>query len=150
MTLARFYLQRPARMWRHAKVMLPVVFFLRPEWCGNFEKSAGFAPGSKSRSFSLWSMLHERLLSRIGKAILIALLIAPLVLTAAWIRFPEKRMRLEFAALLVAGILIAFATAVYGEAWDNVKHMFLFNLLMDAGLLWMLATIGTRRESDKV
>jgi hypothetical protein len=38
-SIVRFYLSHPARLWRHAKVMLPIAFFLRPEWCGNFERS---------------------------------------------------------------------------------------------------------------
>jgi hypothetical protein len=121
---------------------------LRPEWCGNFEQSAGRPPGTKSRGFSLWSSFHEQVLSPAGKVILVLLLTAPIMLAAAWVRFPERRLRLEFAVLLVLGALIALASAVYGEAWDNVKHMFLFNLLLDTGLVWLLATIWFRDESN--
>ena len=136
--VARFYLARPARMWRHAKVMLPIAFSLRPEWCGNFEQSAGRPAGAKSGSFSLWSAFHERVLARAAKAILVMLLIAPLILIAMWIRFPGRRRGLEFAFLWVFSSLIALGAPVYGEAWDNVKHMFLFNLLIDAGLIWVM------------
>jgi len=146
-TVARFYLLRPGRMWRHAKLMLPVVFSLRPEWCGNFEQSAGFGPGAKSRRFSLWSAFHERVLSPVGKVILVVLLIAPLAIFAAWIRLPERRLRLEFAVWLVLAALIALAVAVYGEAWDNVKHMFLFNLLIDTGLVWTASVLWSARDS---
>lgn len=135
-TVVRFYLVRPARMWRHAKVMLPIAFSLRPEWCGNFERSAGRPPGAKSSSFSLWSVFHERVLTWIGKAIVVMLLIAPVILIVEWIRSPERGRGLEFALLWVFSSLIALGAPVYGEAWDNIKHMFLFNLLIDAGLIW--------------
>jgi hypothetical protein len=146
-SLVRFYLARPGRMWRHAKVMLPAVFLLRPEWCGNFERSAGFAPGSKTRNFSLWSAFHERILARVAKTILVVLLIAPLAFIAAWARLPGMRLQIGFGALLVMGALIALAVAVYGEAWDNVKHMFLFNLLLDAGLVWIASLLWSARGS---
>jgi len=147
MTVARFYLLRPSSMWRHAKRMLPSVFLLRPEWCGNYERSAGFRPGARSYRFSLWSAVHERVLSRVGKGILVLLMMAPLVLVVAWIRFPEQRLRLEFAVVLVLAALMALAVAVYGEAWDNVKHMFLFNLLIDAGMIWVASVLWTGRGS---
>jgi hypothetical protein len=146
-SVARFYLARPGRMWRHAKIMLPVAFLLRPEWCGNFERSAGFAPGSKSRSFSLWSGFHEHVLARVAKPILVVLLIAPMALIAAWIGLPGKRLQIQFGLLLTLGTLIAFAAPVYGEAWDNVKHMFLFNLLVDTGLVGVTNVLWSARGS---
>jgi len=47
----------------------------------------------------------------------------------------RSAMPIEFCALLTVGCLIAFATAAYGDAWDNVKHCFLFNLELDACLI---------------
>jgi hypothetical protein len=135
-TVARFYLARPARMWRHARIMLPIAFLLRPEWCGNYERSAGHPPGARSYSFSLWSAFHERILGRAAKANVVLLLIAPFILIAMWIRFPERRSGLEFALLWAFSCLISLGAPVFGEAWDNVKHMFLFNLMIDTGLIW--------------
>jgi hypothetical protein len=136
-TLVRFYLSHPARAWRHAKAMLPIAFSLRPEWCGNFEQSAGRGPGAKSHSFSLWSTFHQRVLTPAGRAILIVLLLAPIALVAGWIRWPKERIIFEFALLLSLSALAVFAVPVYSDAWDNVKHMFLFNLAVDTGLVWM-------------
>ena len=50
-TVARFYLLHPARIWRRAKALLPVAFSLRPEWCGNFEASAGRPEGAEGDEF---------------------------------------------------------------------------------------------------
>ena len=141
-TVGLFYLSHPARIWRRTKAMLPVAFSLRPEWCGNFEQSAGFPPGARSRAFSLWSGFHERVLARGGKAIVLVLPIALIACIAAWFRTRRNRLRIEFCAALCTCCLIAFLVPVLGDAWDNVKHLVLFNLLLDTtlitgvGLLW--------------
>jgi hypothetical protein len=139
-TIARFYLARPTRIWRHAKRVLPVAFSLRPDTCGNFERSAGFPPGAKSQTFDAWSGFHEHGLTLCGKLILIALLLCPFVCVAAWLRAAsETRRSIEFFALLSICCLLSFGIAICGDAWDNVKHLFLFNLLLDA---WMATGIA--------
>jgi len=131
-TVARFYLRHPARIWRRAKVLLPVAFSLRPEWCGNFEASAGRPQGAKSHSFIVWSTFHERILTPLGRFLLIALVISPIIAIAFRSRNPAG---LEFLTVLTVCALVAFLTAAIGDAWDNVKHMYLFNLLLDAWLI---------------
>jgi len=138
-TVARFYLRHPARIWRRAKALLPVAFSLRPEWCGNFEASAGKPPGAKTQRFTLWSAFHEHILASVGRFLLIALAISPVLAIAFRSRNPAA---LEFVAVLSACALIAFLTAAIGDAWDNVKHMYLFNLLVDAWLI-SLVQFGT-------
>jgi hypothetical protein len=139
MDIARFYLRRPARMWRRARGFLPIAFSLRPEWCGNFEREAGFGPGAKSHSFAVWSAFHEQILSRAGRAILILLLASPLAAIVLWIRLPGHRFQIECCALLAMGCLLSFAVAAFGDAWDNVKHCYLFNLQLDACLILCLS-----------
>ena len=134
--IVHFYFQHPARIWRHARILLPIAFSLRPEWCGNFERSAGRGPGARSAAFTLWSGFHEHVLRRIGRPILILLFISPAIAAIAWIRFPGWRRGIELLALLSAGCLTAFLTAALGDAWDNVKHLFLFNLMLDACLIF--------------
>jgi hypothetical protein len=138
--IARFYLLRPARTWRHATRVLPVAFSLRPDTCGNFERSAGFAPGAKSQTFDAWSGFHEHGLEAVGKFILIALLICPVICAALWFRtMRSARRSLELFGLLGICCLLSFVIAICGDAWDNVKHLFLFNLLLDT---WLVASIA--------
>ncbi len=136
-----FYITRPARLWRHIKTMLPISTSLRPEWSGNFEPSAGRAAGARSSAFSLWSSVHERALVRVIKFLLLALPIP--ALAAVWWRVRSHRPSLwmDFAGLLGLCCLAAFLTAIFGDAWDNVRHLYLFNLLLDAGLLGAGATL---------
>jgi hypothetical protein len=143
-SVARFYVRHPTRMWRRAKAFLPIAFSLRPEWCGNFERVAGYPPGTKSTSFAVWSAFHERFLTPIGKWILIVLAALPLALAVAWVRAPAQRMQIEFGGLLALGCLAAFGVAAFGDAWDNVKHCFLFNLQLDACLITAVCLIVRR------
>ncbi len=139
LSVLKFYLLHPTRIWRHAKRMLPVAFSLRPEWCGNFERSSGMPALGKSQAFSVWSAIHDHVLTPIGKPILIALMLCPFVCIAAWFRWADQRRFLEFFGLLGACCLIAFLVAICGDAWDNVKHLYLFNLLLDAWLVTLIA-----------
>jgi hypothetical protein len=134
-SIYRFYLTRPARFWRHIKSILPRTMWLRPEWCGNFELDAGFAPGARSTSFSLWSRFHEQVLSPLSKLILFALAGSLIAAVPGWLHVtgPAKR-RLEILVFLTACCLISFLVAAFGDAWDTVKHLLLFNFLFDAWL----------------
>lgn len=143
-SIMRFYALRPARIWRRTKRVMPVAFSLRPEFCGNFERSAGLPPDAKSKAFSLWSAFHESVLTAFGKLILIALLLCPAISVAAWLRWPSRRRgsldrTLEFFGVLSVSCLLSFLVAICGDAWDNVKHLFLFNLLLDT---WMVSGIA--------
>jgi hypothetical protein len=150
--IAEFYFRHPARIWRHARNLLPIAFSLRPEWCGNFERIAGRVPGARSSAFTLWSGFHERVLRGIGRPILILLFISPAIAAIAWIRSPERRRQIELFALLCTGCLTAFLTAILGDAWDNVKHLFLFNLMLDACLIlgagFIIPLIAGRQSED--
>jgi hypothetical protein len=145
-TLAGFYLRHPLRMWRRAKVLLPIAFSLRPEWCGNFEQSTGYPNGAQSYAFAVWNQFHQRFLAPIGKPILILLLIAPLAAIVPWVRMPARRLQIELCVLLVLGCLAAFAVAAFGDAWDNVKHCFLFNLQLDAALIATVCLLAGTAE----
>jgi hypothetical protein len=138
-TVFRFYLLRPARFWRHVKSILPRAMWLRPEWCGNFELDAGFAPGARSTSFSLWSRFHEGVLTPLARWILFGL--AALLFATVFLRLgpgatgPVRR-RVEIFIFLAASCLVSFLVAAFGDAWDTVKHLLLFNFLLDAWLFF--------------
>jgi len=53
--LMSFYFKRPERMFRRLQVLLPSALSLRPEFCGNFDRSAGRQPGARSDAIALWS-----------------------------------------------------------------------------------------------
>ena len=137
-TVLRFYLLRPARMWRRLHGLLPQITFLRRTWYGNFEPSAGLPPAAQSHAFTLWSGLHERVLPHVSKWIVFALAGWLPLLGRRWIRERNilRRRRIELLALLPVCCLAALFSAVYGDAFDVIKHMYLFNLLLDMCLLY--------------
>ena len=149
-TIAGFFLTHPLRMWRHIGKVLPEAFSLRPSY-GNYERSAGMPPGAHSKSFSLWSWFHERCLRRIGAPILISLPLSLFIGALAWARTrdPARRHGVECLALLITGCLAAFGVAVFGDAWDNIKHLFLFNLLLDTCLVATLGMIASAALSKR-
>ena len=139
LSVCRFYLLRPVRLWRHLKSVLPRAMWLRPEWCGNFELDAGFAPGARSTSFSLWSLVHERVLTPLAKPILFALAASLPMTLLRWRRVGgAAKHRAEILLFLAVCCLVSFFVAAFGDAWDTVKHLCLFNFLLDA---WLFFTV---------
>jgi len=129
-TVLRFYLSHPTRMWRHIAENLRVAMLVRPE-LGNFAPSAGYPPGAQSKAFSLWSDFHRVVLVRVSRPAFFALIAAVIVL--CWRR--RHSLAQDFTLLLASGCLLSFLTASFGDAWDTVRHMFLFNVLLDASVI---------------
>jgi len=138
--LMEFYLKRPERMWQRLRVLLPSALSLRPEFCGNFERDAGRFPGARSEGVAFWNWFHERCLSRIAYFLLCELVFVVVGggLTLLFEResSPVTRRWAELAICLAACCLTAFCVAAFGDAWDSVKHEFLFNLLLDTSLVF--------------
>ena len=146
LTVLGFYLLRPARMWRRLHGLLPIITFLRRDWYGNFEPSAGLPPAAQSRAFTLWSAFHERMLPHVNKWIVFALAGWPLLAAWRWVRERDivRRRRIELLALLPICCLAALFSAVYGDAFDVIKHMYLFNVLLDVCLLYAVTVSASR------
>jgi hypothetical protein len=141
---AGFFLARPGRLWRHVTTLLPRSTGLRPEFCGNFQASAGLAPGTRSHAFALWSGVHEWILPLVSRVFLFLLLLPLLAVICLRGRDASVRCRLDLAALLSGCCLASFFAAAFGDALDNVKHMYLFNLLLDTCLLWSAVALVER------
>jgi hypothetical protein len=144
-TVVRFYLARPGRTWRRLKVVMPKLTFLRPEWYGNFEPSAGEPPLALTHAFTLWSGFHEHVLPGFAKWLVFGLIGWPAVGMRRWIRQPDVaiRRRIEVSMLAPICCLAALGSAVFGDANDLVKHLYQFNLLLDACLISSAATAVT-------
>jgi hypothetical protein len=150
-TVLGFYLLRPARMWRRLHALLPTITFLRRNWYGNFEPSAGLPPAAQSRAFTVWSGFHEHVLPAVNKWIVFALAGWPLFAVWRWIRCRDAagRRRLEMLMLLPLCCLAALFSAVYGDAFDVIKHMYLFNLLLDACMLYAATWCAARFSRER-
>lgn len=142
-TILRFYLARPARIWRRLHGKLPEITFLRRNWYGNFEPSAGLPRAAQTQAFNIWSYFHERMLPAVNKWIVFALAAAPFAALWLWLRTSGRAAcrRLELAALLPLCAVTALLSAVFGDAFDLIKHLYLFNLLLDTCLILAAALL---------
>jgi hypothetical protein len=147
LTIVRFYLERPARVWRRILRELPVAMTLRPP-LGNFDRSSGSAPGSMSSAFSLWSYFHERVLARAAPIIFLLLPIPAVVALIRRIYTRERRLAEECFGLLALCCMTLFLAITFTSAWETVKHMFLFNVLLDACLVCTAALAGTAAQKS--
>ncbi len=141
-TIVKFYSERPARLWRHIKSLQSAALSLRPEFCGNFEQSAGHAPGARSNRMALWSTFHERYLARVSTYIILSLAVFPFLGMMWWKRSdtPAAKRRIEAAICLSVLCLTAFLAAAFGDPWEPAKHQYLFNLLLDTCLIFALTS----------
>jgi hypothetical protein len=75
----------------------------------------------------------------VNKWIVFALAAWALAAVWSWLgnRDAVRRRRLELIALLPGCCLAALFSAVYGDAFDVIKHMYLFNLLLDTSMLYV-------------
>jgi hypothetical protein len=133
-TVLRFYLMRPARIWRRIRRELPVAILVSPP-LGSLDRSSGLPPGSTSGAFSLVTDLHQRIL--IGGARLLFLLL-PVPAVIAFIRriyTGKRRLAEECFGLLGLCCITSFLGVTFSSPWETIKHMLVFNFLMDACLL---------------
>jgi hypothetical protein len=133
-TVLRFYLTRPARAWRHIRRDLQVAMLLRPP-LGNFVRSSGYPPVTQSSAFSIWSDFHQYVLLRFARFLFLLLPVPALIVMFQRFYKRQSRLEAELVALLALCCMTSFLTASFADAWETVKHMFLFNALLDACLL---------------
>jgi hypothetical protein len=154
-----FYVKRAARLQQHIERALKSALSLRPEFCGNYDISAGKLPGARSEAIAFWSHFHSRCLARIGVFLLLTLSVLVLVCLALILTIEAEGQRRRWIVLFVfiaVCCLMSFVVAAFADAWDNVKHQFLFNLLLDSCLIFVvvlaaedlrdLTGIGNRSE----
>ena len=150
-----FYLTRPSRMLLHVRRVLANAFSLRPEYCGNYDRSSGHSPGDKNWTIALWSRFHERILLRAGLFAL-GMLVLAVIGCLASIAHPVGKARtvrrwLELGGLLGSCCIVAFVSSSFGDStYDNVKHQFLFNLLFDACIGYGIAGAISITRSRKI
>jgi hypothetical protein len=138
-TVLRFYLVHPLRLWRHICMNLRIAMLLRPN-LGNFDPSTGYPPLTLSRAFSLWSKLHQTVMTRAARLLFLLLPVPPVIVLARIIATRKSQRHEEFLALLFLSCLVSFMTASLGDGLDTIRHMFLFNVLLDASLLAVAAS----------
>jgi hypothetical protein len=141
-TIFRFYLARPLRLWRAVQRGIRLSFTMRPPESGNYTKSAGRAPGTKSYSWAMWSSLRTAALPR--SLWFLGLIIAAYLVTLAreWRKDndPARRLPIELGAMIpFMALQQLLLLSITDGVSDLVKHGFLSNLLVDMMLVVLIA-----------
>jgi hypothetical protein len=120
--LALFYLRHPFRAAYVLGSGLDGATYQRTPYLGNFDKTAGYPPYTRSYRFSLWSDFKTNLLCNHGWAYLIYFLGLVAILAR---RYPLCGLVLATMALL------ELAIGALADHAENTRHLFIFNCLVD-------------------
>jgi hypothetical protein len=134
LTIDRFYTTRPARLWRHISREIPGSVLMRPP-LGNFDPSSGMSIGAHSSAFALWSDFHEHILARAARPLFFMLPVPALILLLKRISGRPILPHLQFFALLGLCAMTMFLGIIFVSPWETIKHMLIFNTLLDAFLI---------------
>jgi hypothetical protein len=143
--LAAFFLRHPGRLLGLASACSKQIYVKLDPLNGHFEKSSGFAAREQSRSFSVWQQFQASALPRsIGWLVFLSAL---LIAGVGTVLFKHGIASSEGAVAWLAGGLglmaaMEFGICVLGDGtYDIVKHLFLFQVLLDAcflaGAVWL-------------
>ena len=144
--LLRFYAIHPARAAREATRDAAAGWEL-PAGFGNFEKSAGFAPGARCAAYSAWTRVRRRALP--AAAVLLAVLFGGNALLAAFGPLPATA-RAGIVALLASGIIAWGVCTLASAHIELVRKLYVFHaitdLLIAADLTTAAASAVSRRR----
>jgi hypothetical protein len=140
--VARFYVRHPSRLVALLGRSSRSAFHMRPSNLGNFEKSTGLPPGSKSGAFAVWSTAKERFFP--GSLGFLIVFFAGTIALAVWTRralaAPATLLALWGAVLAVAASQFLICSA--GEPHiELVRHLYLFQAAFDALLIGNLVAL---------
>lgn len=136
--LLRFYLERPARAVAELVRGAPAGLELRADF-GNFEKSAGFAPGARSAAYSAWTKF--RLLGTDAAAPLLVLFFGGNALLALAARIPSAA-RASLLTLAAMGALAFSVCTLTSAHIDISRKLYVFHAITDLVIAVDLALAG--------
>jgi hypothetical protein len=132
-----FYMKHPSRLWalitgRAAKAFTLVTHY------GNFEKGAGFPPGTKSSAFKIWSDFKQKVLPGSPWTLMVLFFGNITAVLFLLIRGPwSKSSHLGLSAFGILNLMAvgAFLITTLGDSLDIVRHLYTFNAMTDLCLI---------------
>ena len=139
----KFYLLNPNRLWELTHISTEQAFELQQSNLGNFESSSGQDPYAKSKAFSFWNDLRFTALPKSIWTLIVLLLINVGAATLKMIKLdksPSDRLVSSLHLTFVFMAVLQYMTVLMAEGtFELVKHMLLFNVLMDITFVFILA-----------
>jgi len=142
----KFYLVHPNRLFSLMDSTTSSAFELQPPNLGNFVSSETFGSYDKSQAFNIWSRLRVAILPH-SIWTLVGLLV--INLAAVWIKIKkfdhqknDKLISLLHITIVVMAILQYLTVLMAEGTFELVKHMFLFNVLLDVTFIFLVAYVA--------
>ncbi len=133
----KFYLLHPRHLLTELKAVAKAAAANRPDYIGNYEKSAGLPPVSISNRWSFWDAMKQQRLPQAIWFYLVYFCLYLLAVVYAHIRSAMKPVKLLTEVCGAIGIMtvIAYLVVLGDGEFGLVKHLFLFEVLFDISLL---------------
>ena len=139
-SIAKYYAMHPGQLMAMLNEAARSANSIRPESIGNYEKSAGMAPGAHASFLSLYSSLKKAWLPKTVGFILLY------CMGMLAVSMKDRQRTLILAFVLLMGLSqIAVSIIGAGDA-DLAKHMFLYNAAFDLST-FVLMSAGLARVS---
>lgn len=144
--ILKFYLLKPDRLLKLIHLSTQQAFELQQENLGNFEASSGKNPYEKSQAFSFWNDIRIMILPKS-----IWTLIGLFLINLTAIIVKRSKFDSHFTDILVSDLhlaivfmaLLQYLTVLMAEGvFELVKHMFLFNILLDICLIFLIGYVA--------
>ena len=135
--LIGFYLRHPSRFVNRMTRAAPAAFALRPPYLGNFEKSTGLPPKTKSGRLAVWSDARAKL-GRHALLWLVVFFAGNLLVVGLSFRSASPRGRLFLSAIAVCLLMAVaeFLACSLADALDDLgRHLYVFDALCDLVLV---------------
>lgn len=141
--LLAYYLRHPTILWRLITLGTNQATEFRPWGFGNFAKESNRGLGEQSRSFALWTGMKRLLFYKRPYHYLGAVSFCCLLLV--WCA--TKSGRFLPAVLALSGMTaMEFALGALADVGETTRHLFVFNLLVDLQLLFLVAFVLWKPE----
>lgn len=144
-SLLAYYLRHPDRLLAMLDLATQNGFSIAPYAMGNYEASAGYAPGARTLALRGYSRLKLAAApNAFGSIILLLVLVMAIYgrgyVQAHRLRSAAQKLPLEMMATLwVIGLSQMVISIIGAGDADLGKHLFLFNVCVDVLLFWLIA-----------
>ncbi|MCP4219932.1 MAG: hypothetical protein GY765_35200 [bacterium] len=143
-----YYMKNPSRFHQLLNMGSGYAFRFRPHDLGNFERSKGGPTTEISRRFSHLSNIKKSIYPKSLAGMLLVFLLH-IVFTSAAIYMNPRNIFAKISLCLVLMAALQFVAVLLGEGnYELVKHLFLFNALVDSGLVFfILGLLNIKRKN---
>jgi hypothetical protein len=137
----KFYVVHPDRLFALIDSSTSEAFILQPENLGNFTISENSF--TRSKAFAVWNNLRDTALPKSIWTLVgwLAINIAAIIIKVRkFDHSPTERLISEAHLTIVLMAVFQYLTVIMAEGtFELTKHMFLFNILMDVSLIFVIA-----------